>query len=1148
MAMRVESQAEPIPGYRLIERLGGGGFGEVWKAEAPGGLLKAIKFVYGDLQTSGEEGQRAEQELKALSRVKTVRHPYILSLERYDIVGGQLMIVMELADRNLWDRFRECRSEGLPGIPREELLRYMEETAEALDLMNIQYQLQHLDIKPQNVFLVHSHVKVADFGLVKDLEGMAASVTGGVTPVYAAPETFDGWISRYCDQYSLAIVFQELLTGQRPFVGSNVRQLILQHLQGTPNLDPLPPEDRPAVARALSKSPDSRFPSCQAFVNALRNGAAPVQVVIGPTSPAVRSPEPARAASPVPSGRADGRPEVKDPVRPTSAPPAPAPVAPAHPRVAEVEGEGVLVPSLVLGLGQLGLGVLQRLRESLDEGLGQATVLPNLRVLYIDTDPEAPRAGTTPQYGKPLSTEEILQVRLNRPSHYLRSREGRSQLEAWFNSKMLYRIPRHLVTTGMRALGRLALYDNFRSVGHRLRSELDLVTRPENLSQAAHNTRLGFRTNRPRVYVVTSLAGGTGSGMFLDVAYVVRAFLREAGYDTPDLIGVFFLPAVDRNPARTLALGNTFAALTELHHFSLHGTTFNARYDDRQARLQESQPPFTRCLVLTLPEAPDEGPLRDRTGLVADLLYRELVTPLGRSIDACRARRLSRLGPPTYPAGQTIGVYRMSWPRRQLLQRVARHLCRQLVQRWMAKDSSPIRASVQAWAAEQWAQQELSAESLIGRLQAACEAGLGQPADATFQAMTAPLTQLGSQAPEDQLLAVREVLKQVEDLVGRPEGTTGSRSTRMKEVLEGAGQELATAWGQRMAELAVGLIEQPEFRLAGAEEAIRQFVHSIEQVLHHYEPLVKELTTRVNDAHGRIFTLLGNVQEIAAGGRRAATLVSNLIELVRLYPKWRYQSLVLQQVTAVYISLRGYLSDQLRDINFCRARLGEMQRSFDTPPPGGVTESSFRRDFFPAGCRNLDEAVAQFLARLTPADVQELDAQVQEQITQQFTALRYVCLTSSNLLRNLEHAMQGVAETFVSTLVGSTNVAEMFLAHYEEPTAAVRAIQEAYQAAAPETPNQSPSAPEEVCVLAVPAGESGQRFAELAREALHGVDFDLSQSPDDIVFYRELPRVALADLEQVGPLASEAYNQMTTLEHFTPHSRIDITEWKLPER
>src|SRR5438128_6136087 len=245
MAVRIESHAEPIPGYRLIERIGGGGFGEVWKAEGPGGLLKAIKFVYGDLQCAGDDGARAEQELKALSRVKTVRHPYILSLERYVIIDGQLIIVMELADRNLWDRFKECRNEGLPGIPRDELLGYMMETAEALDLMNNQYQLQHLDIKPQNLFLVHNHVKVADFGLVKDLEGMAATVTGGVTPVYAAPETFDGWISRFSDQYSLAIVYQELLTGQRPFNGTTMRQLVLQHLQAAPDLSAIPLADRP---------------------------------------------------------------------------------------------------------------------------------------------------------------------------------------------------------------------------------------------------------------------------------------------------------------------------------------------------------------------------------------------------------------------------------------------------------------------------------------------------------------------------------------------------------------------------------------------------------------------------------------------------------------------------------------------------------------------------------------------------------------------------------------------------------------------------------------------------------------------------------------------------------------------------------------
>src|SRR5215831_10926569 len=99
---------------------------------------------------------------------------------------------------------------------------------------------------------------------------MAATVTGGVTPVYAAPETFDGWVSRYSDQYSLGIVYQELLTGQRPYSGTTMRQLVLQHLQAEPDLSSLPLADRAAMARALSKNPDLRFPSCLDFVRALR--------------------------------------------------------------------------------------------------------------------------------------------------------------------------------------------------------------------------------------------------------------------------------------------------------------------------------------------------------------------------------------------------------------------------------------------------------------------------------------------------------------------------------------------------------------------------------------------------------------------------------------------------------------------------------------------------------------------------------------------------------------------------------------------------------------------------------------------------------------------------------------------------------------
>jgi serine/threonine protein kinase len=279
--------SEAIPGYRLLQTLGKGGFGEVWKCEAPGGLLKAIKFVHGGMHALDHDGP-AEEELRAIQRVKAIRHPFILSLERVERVGHELVIVLELADTSLADLAAAQRTAGRPGIAREPLLNYLREAAEALDLMNACYDLQHLDIKPQNLFLVSNHVKVGDFGLVNSLAAAGngdALKLGAITPVYASPEVFQGSLSRHSDQYSLAIVYQELLTGRPPFDGKNARQLLLQHLQGEPDLRPLPEADQPVVARALAKDPQKRFPSCSDFVHALLAGQTEVVSATVPAAP-----------------------------------------------------------------------------------------------------------------------------------------------------------------------------------------------------------------------------------------------------------------------------------------------------------------------------------------------------------------------------------------------------------------------------------------------------------------------------------------------------------------------------------------------------------------------------------------------------------------------------------------------------------------------------------------------------------------------------------------------------------------------------------------------------------------------------------------------------------------------------------------------
>jgi serine/threonine protein kinase len=337
--------ARVLPDYELVAPIGRGGYGEVWKAVGPGGFAVALKFIpLGD--------RSGEIELRSLEVMRNIRHPHLLSMFGAWQPDTHLIIAMELADRTLLDRFHEARKQGLAGLPRDELLEYLREAAKGIDFLNERRHpgsggelagIQHKDIKPENLLLVGGSVKVADFGLARLMEHTSTATSGTLTPSYAAPEIFKGLVTSSSDQYSLGVTYCQLRSGRLPFVGTP-EQVMASHLMKPPDLAMLPEEERPAVARALAKVPEDRWPNCRAFVEALAAAGTEGQQELVPVTPRP-------SAHPVPTPEASSRmtdrlPPTQTPVR-TERPPAiwkavsPAPDRPSPTPVQEkVPGRG----------------------------------------------------------------------------------------------------------------------------------------------------------------------------------------------------------------------------------------------------------------------------------------------------------------------------------------------------------------------------------------------------------------------------------------------------------------------------------------------------------------------------------------------------------------------------------------------------------------------------------------------------------------------------------------------------------------------------------------------------------------------------------------------------------------------------------------
>jgi serine/threonine protein kinase len=317
--------------YRIEGLLGRGGMGEVHRAyDTAHDRVVALKLLSGP--NAGDEAFRARfrRESQIVARL---REPHVIPIHAYGEIDGQLYLDMRLVEGK---DLKELLEDG-PLTP-ERAVGIVEQVAGALDAAH-EDGLVHRDVKPSNVLVTSSDfVYLVDFGIARSMTAEGTSITGTGNVIgtldYMAPERFgDAPITGLVDVYALACVFFECLAGHRPFPADGAAAQMGAHLTAPP---PVLSRERPGlpaaldavVARGMAKNPADRYPTAQAFVDAVRAGLAEPATphpTWQKTLPApVTPPRPTLAAPPTFSGPISPQHAVSAPMTP----PRPMPAAP----------------------------------------------------------------------------------------------------------------------------------------------------------------------------------------------------------------------------------------------------------------------------------------------------------------------------------------------------------------------------------------------------------------------------------------------------------------------------------------------------------------------------------------------------------------------------------------------------------------------------------------------------------------------------------------------------------------------------------------------------------------------------------------------------------------------------------------------------
>jgi hypothetical protein len=799
--------------------------------------------------------------------------------------------------------------------------------------------------------------------------------------------------------------------------------------------------------------------------------------------------------------------------------------AQSHPPTPERTGPGTLFPALVIGTGRIGLSVLRALRHQISERFG-APSLPHLRWLFLDTDPAAGDEAVAGPSAVALAPEDVLLTRLRRPTHYL-TREGLPAIDTWLPQEELFRMPKTPATEGVRGLGRLALCDHYHVVCLRVRAALEAFLTPAALEESDRATRLGLRSTFPRVYLATSLTGGTGSGMFIDLAYLVRRVARQMGFGAPHVVGLLGVPTYSAESSDAPGMANARAALTELHHYGCAGAGYKTQFDTREGPFVDPDRPFRRCVLVPIGTRFDPAGSSRGAELAAHAALTDMLTPIGRAAHPDDGSPGSLL--------TLVGVRRLAWPRTAVLRAAGWQLARKTLQFWADRGTGEPMPAVAAAVDALWAERPFDRAAVRPLLDKHVADALRAAPPAVVEQVLRPLTD-GTQADKPEMVRARTVFARFLDLIGRPGNAEDDNPYQLDPVLGAKVKDVSAQVDSRLAATVLSLVEQPGLRLAGADQAVELIRERLRREL---DLADAEAAAREEQAYALYVPLV----QLLAPGTTPSGLPRSAADLAGLIRQWalaRIEGLLARACANVFRALLGNVPESVRELTAIRAQLQAFPAKLDGDPPAVPSSSSaLLQAVFPGNARNSSEAAGHILRDLRPEDLREFENALQARLRHEFRGIGAVCARPGERGPAFLTAVVDQACKFLDARTPRLNASEILARTAGNPKALWERVGDLVAHAAPVGVGPERTVTPALTVLGTPADDVAAPLAEAARALAPSSQFRTVTTLDDIILYQETP-VSLAALPHLGsdsgPVA-EADGRRPA----SNHSRIDVS-------